>query len=222
LNPTWIKNEDGSLRCTVCGAPSFVPGIGSCECPPAGSLDADAPGPGSFRAESRALSDSSATGLPAGGLSYWEAALARVEGDLDGIADETRLLDADLKQVAADLRLVAKDLDRDRHDAVALKTGGDSFMAERDSLRLRKEIALAQKDALKEQRATIVARKDLLASAKSTKEKQAVQIRAGYEMAKAREQEKWVVRQERTAKALGLIRAGRHDEALLELEGAAN
>jgi len=159
---------------------SFVPGIGSCECSPAGGLCADAPEHASYRAESRALSDSGATGLPVGGLAYWERRLVELDHEAD---------------------IVRKQLYRDRKAAFALAAGGENFLSHRDSVRLRKECAVAIGKVLDEQRKA---------------------AQQGYEMAKAREQEKWVVRQERTAKALGLIRAGRHDEALLELEGAAN
>lgn len=126
--------------------------------------------------------------------------------------------------MASLLRSVAKDLDRDRALAIELKYANDMdvFMCERDSIRLRKDVAVAQKDVLKEARATIIARKDIIAAASKASAEASKQVRAGYEMAQARDRERIVLVQERTAKALALIRAGRQSEALVLLEGVAN
>lgn len=74
-------------------------------------------------------------------------------------------------------------------------------MAERDSIRLRKECNVAAAKIL---------------------ELQIKAIQKGYDMAARRDHERLVLVQERTAKALALIRQGRSSEALVLLEGVAN
>lgn len=220
MNQTaWIQNEDDTYRCTRCGVPSFSPGISSCSCPPAGGSDANAPKPGSDRAESRFEADSGDTGLPAGGLSYWESALARIELEQEQYATAVVACDEELREVASLLRNVAKDLDRDRALAIELKYADDMdvFMCQRDSIRLRKDVAVAQKDVLKEARATIIARKDVIAAASKASAEASKQVRAGYEMAKARDQERLVLIQERMVEADALIRAGQPEKALAVL-----
>jgi hypothetical protein len=77
----------------------------------------------------------------------------------------------------------------------------DAFMAERDSIRLRKECAVAISKIIADQRKG---------------------VQQGYDMAARRDHERLVLVQERTAKALALIRQGRSSEALVLLEGVAN
>lgn len=110
--------------------------------------------------------------MPAGGLSYWERRLV----ELDQAADESR-----------------KRLYRDRKAAIRLKDGGDNFMAERDSVRLRKECEVAISKVIADQRKG---------------------VQQGYDMADARERESLVLLQERMVAADALIRAGHPEKAL--------
>lgn len=129
----WIQNDDGTTRCTKCGVQSFEPGVGSCECPPASGFGVDALEL-SRPAESRSLADSNLTGLPAGGLSYWENVLVEVVREID---------------------IVRKRAYRDRKAAIALATtDAPNWQCERDSIRLRSEQNARDLKALEEKRKT--------------------------------------------------------------------